>query len=90
MTPQHFELGDKVKDRVTGISGIAIYRCEFLNGCVQYGIKQQAGKDGKEIEAVACDSQQLELVDKGLNKIAKKAPKKTYTGGIMPDAPKGH
>lgn len=89
MSPQHFELGDKVKDRVTGFTGICIYRCEFLNGCVQYGVKPATDKDGKNIEAEGVDSQQLELVDKGLNKVPKIAPKKTFTGGSMQDAPKG-
>ena len=33
------KLGDKVKDSVTGISGIATARTHYMNGCVQYCIE---------------------------------------------------
>lgn len=42
-----FELGDKVKDIVTGITGHIMARSEFITGCDQYGISPKVGKDGK-------------------------------------------
>lgn len=57
------ELGDSVKDVVSGWSGIATGRYEYLNGCVRIGI---AGpdKDGAPEEYVF-DIQCVELVEKG-------------------------
>ena len=58
-----FELGDKVKDNVSGLEGIATGRLEYLNGCVQYGVSGAVGKDGKIPETVYIDHTQLELVE---------------------------
>jgi len=42
-----YELGVEVKDKITGFTGIAMSRCEYLTGCVQYGVcPQQLTKDG--------------------------------------------
>lgn len=38
-------LGDKVKDPVTGIVGIAYSRVTYLQGCDRIGIQQPAYKD---------------------------------------------
>lgn len=35
------KLGQEVKDRVTGFTGIAISRAEWLFGCIRIGIKPQ-------------------------------------------------
>ena len=32
-------LGNKVRDKVTGMEGIAVSRVEYLNGCVQYAVQ---------------------------------------------------
>ncbi len=32
------KLGQKVKDVVTGFTGIAVAKCIYLNGCVQFQI----------------------------------------------------
>lgn len=37
---EEIKLGDKIKDQVTGMVGIAVARTKFLNGCVQYSIAQ--------------------------------------------------
>lgn len=81
MSDWRFELGDRVKDRVSGFVGIVTTRTEHLNGCRQYGINPPIGKDGKMLEGYNIDGEQLDLIDKGLNKskpIIKKA-----TGGPM-------
>ena len=64
------ELGDQVKDKVTGFVGIAVARTEFLNGCVQYSVAPKVGKDNKIPEELGIDEQSLVLVTK------KKRPKK--------------
>lgn len=40
------ELGDKVKDKITGFTGIATGRAEYLTGCVRFMV-ERAGKDSK-------------------------------------------
>lgn len=66
-TDWKFDLGDKVKDRVSGFSGMICIRSEHLNGCKQYGIYPPVDKDGKMGDACYIDGEQLELIDKGLN-----------------------
>lgn len=77
-----FELGDKLRDRVSEVEGICIGRIEYLNGCRQYAIKPKIGKDGKVHDAEWVDSQQVEKVNGGLN------IKKTGTGGANMGAPR--
>jgi hypothetical protein len=79
-TDWKFDLGDRVKDRVTELEGIITTRTEHLNGCKQYGINPPVDKDGKMREGYNIDGEQLDLVDEGLNKrpIVKKR-----TGGAM-------
>lgn len=36
---KQINLGDKVVDRITGFSGVAIGRCEYLNGCVSFQVQ---------------------------------------------------
>lgn len=61
-----FELGVRVRDKVTGYEGIAIARVEHLNGCTQYGVSGKVGEDGKMPESYYIDHTQLEQIDKGI------------------------
>jgi len=70
------KLGDKVKDKVTGFTGIAISRIEFLNGCTQIQIQPQKLKDGRPIESEYFDIQQIEKIEEPKPKV-----KKENTGG---------
>lgn len=80
------ELGSKVKDTVTGFVGVAICRVEYLNGCIQYGIKPPVSKDNKVIEPEYIDEGQLEVVMK--RKVTKKKTTRR-SGGPSSDAPGG-
>lgn len=62
----HFELGKKLKDRVTGYEGIATHRLEHLNGCIQYGVTGPVDKDGKIPDAYYVDHAQLEQIGDGI------------------------
>ena len=75
------ELGDKVKDRVTGFVGIATSRVEYLNGCIQYGVRPKVGKDNKSTEVEYIDEEQIEVVG------ARVKVKSKPTGGVQTDAP---
>ena len=84
MKKSEIELGNKVKDIVTGFEGIAVSKVEYLNGCVQFCIKPLKGKDGKMPEGEYIDQQQLSVVSVGV------AVKVKDTGGVMGDTPKGN
>lgn len=77
-----FILGNRIKDAVTGFTGIAVARIEYINGCVQYGIKPNVDKDGKMQEVHYIDQEQLRFVDDGIVVL------KGDTGGDMEDCPK--
>lgn len=77
-------LGQEVKDKVTGLVGIATAKVEYLNGCVQFGVKQKVKKDGKMPEIEYIDIGQLEVVGKGI--LVEKDIKSP--GGDMQDCPK--
>ena len=61
-----FTLGEKIRDKVSGLEGIASARLEYLNGCVQYCISPRIDKDGKRVEGWYVDQQTLELVGSGI------------------------
>ncbi len=68
------ELGQKVKDVVTGFSGIATARVEYLNGCVQILVapKMVIPKKGEtEVYPTSTyvDVEQLRVVGKGKIKL---------------------
>lgn len=54
------ELGQKVRDRVTGFEGITTARVQYLNGCVQFCVKPRA-LDGKMLEGEYIDDSNLRL-----------------------------
>lgn len=62
------ELGDEVKDRVTGYQGIATSRHTYLQGCDRIGVQKKVGKDGKVPEAQIFDEPQLIIIKPKVNK----------------------
>ncbi|HEX7111391.1 MAG TPA: hypothetical protein VF216_03030 [Mizugakiibacter sp.] len=75
------ELGNEVKDVVTGFEGIATAKVEYLNGCVQFCVTPQVGADNKMPDGVYIDHQRLAYIGQGC------ARKRSDTGGVMRDAP---
>lgn len=57
-------LGDEVQDIVTGFTGIAIAKTEWLWSCIRYGVQSQALQDGKLQEAQWFDEPQLEIINR--------------------------
>ena len=55
-------LGQTVRDRLTGLKGVATCRSEFLYGCVRIGVQPKEVKDGKPADWVYVDEPQLEVV----------------------------
>ena len=54
------EMGDKVRDTITGFKGRIVARCQYINGCDQCLVKPGVGKDGKMPVGEWIDDQQLE------------------------------
>lgn len=65
MGAARIELGDKVKCRVTGFTGIAVARTIWLNGCDRITIQPPVGKDGKHPEGYTFDEAAVEVITKG-------------------------
>lgn len=57
-----FNLGDEVKDVITGFSGIITSRTQWLNNCNTYGVQPTRLKDGVPGERQHFDEPQLEIV----------------------------
>ena len=56
------ELGDLVKDRISGFSGIVTARSEYLNGCISVLVSPtNLDNDGKKIKGIWFDDVQLEV-----------------------------
>jgi len=84
------QLGQKVRCIVTGFTGIATARVEYLNGCVQFAVTpQKMSKDSKYPEGTYIDAGQLEIVDEGILPKTKKKTKKEKDpgGGNMSNTP---
>jgi hypothetical protein len=57
-----FELGEAVRDVLTGFTGIVATQSRWLTGCNTYGVKPLELKDGVPMDRVYFDEPQLELV----------------------------
>jgi hypothetical protein len=78
-------LGDKVKDTVTGFTGIAIARTTWLHGCDRITVQPPLGKDGKHPDNFTFDEKQLVLVKSGVVKTESNKPSTARTGGPQDD-----
>jgi hypothetical protein len=82
------QLGDEVKDTVSGLIGIAIGRTEWYNGCTRYVVQPKADvKKGTMPEAVSIDEPQLSVVTRAKVKSLKA---KTDSGGPIPVPQRGN
>lgn len=57
-------VGQKVKDLVTGIEGVAITRATFISGAPRIGIMPGLDKDGDPRDSLEFDETQLVILDK--------------------------
>lgn len=75
------ELGDKVKDTVTGFTGIAVAKVTYLQGCDRFAVQAPVKKNEKPQEWQYFDEPQLKVIKKKKVKQGKKD-----TGGWKPDS----
>ena len=57
------QLGDKVKDKISGMQGIATGRCHYLTGCTQFLVTPQETKDHKNVSSSWFDETRLFIVE---------------------------
>ena len=87
---EEVELGDLVKDEITGFEGIAVSVTMWLNGCRRIGLQPRTiTKDGDVGRVEVFDEIQLSVVEKGVfkgtNTIKPRKEKKERTGGPLRD-----
>lgn len=76
---EHFvNLGDEVKDFITGFKGITIGISTYLHGCRHVMVQPEGLKDGKAQDAVWIEEPRLVVTRKG-----KHAKPEKETGGPM-------
>lgn len=76
------KLGSRVKDLVTGFVGIAVARCDYLNGCIRIGVQPKVDKDGKLPDTIYFDEPQLKTLKENVVPVGSKE-----TGGPCPYPP---
>lgn len=68
MTFHSMNLGDRVKDPITGCTGIVVCVTTWLHGCIRIGVQPEKLKDGRPVDDRYFDQSQLVLVEKGVHK----------------------
>jgi len=74
-------LGDRVKSKITGFTGIAVSRAEFLNGCIRFQVQPETLKDGKQLESEWVDDVELQVETTGVHQL----PERKRPGGPHPN-----
>jgi len=75
-TPNALKLGVKVKDILTGLTGIIVLRVKHMHAGDRYGIQPPVDGKGKITDIVSFDEKDLEQVDPPPSKKKKKEGKK--------------
>lgn len=60
-----FELGDRVKDTITGYTGVIIGMSQWTTGCARASVQAPVDKDGKVPDSIGIDVLTLEMVKAG-------------------------
>jgi hypothetical protein len=58
------ELGDRVKDPVTGFTGIVVVVATWLHGCIRVGVQPEGMHEGKPLPEHHFDQSQLVVLEK--------------------------
>lgn len=84
---EDLQLGDTVKDTVTGFTGVAVARTKWLMSCDRIYVQPKVNKDGENSKAQEFDLKQLVItkkVSKEMLEASGQTPKKktnARTGG---------
>jgi hypothetical protein len=63
-TIDKLQLGDEVKDTISGLSGVVVAETQWLHGCRRLTVQPRTLHEGKPIEGHTFDEGQLERVTK--------------------------
>ena len=66
-------IGDRVKDDVTGLQGIVTGIVDYISGCQQLLVQPPVDNDGKFVSSHWIDEDRLEVVDAGAITITPRA-----------------
>ena len=75
--------GNLVRDTVTGFTGIATGRAEYMYGCNRIQVEPKELKDGAPIESCWFDEQRIEVVKADTPKVSKDS--RAMSGGPQND-----
>ena len=75
------KLGDRVRDSISGLTGIVAARTEYLNGCIQYAVASQDLHDGAPIPFQWIDEGQLEVLPSDNAPAVKRPASSERSGG---------
>lgn len=84
--PDKVKLGNEIKDKITGFTGIATGRVRYLFGNVSYGIVPKVNDNGEMKSIQYFDSGRVEVIGRGIAPEEVQVEKK---GGISRDMPRG-
>lgn len=60
-----FELGEVLKDKITGFTGVVMVRSQYLTGCLHYGLQsRKIGEKGKTSDWEHFDENRLVSIGK--------------------------
>ena len=60
------ELGDRVKDKASGLEGMAVAYTKWRHGCLRWAIQPPVGKDNKKPTEEWIDDPDCEVVEKAV------------------------
>lgn len=81
-----YQLGNKVRDVITGFEGIATGHCRYMYGCNQVLITpDRLGSDGKTLNGEWFDDQRVEVIEERVIPVSATAT--AIAGGPQRDAP---
>jgi len=61
--PDSITLGQRIRDRLSGLEGVAIARVEYLTGCTQYAVLPDRKADDNDVPScIYLDWQRFEIV----------------------------
>ena len=61
-------LGDRVTDKISGITGIVVGKTYWLYGCCRLTISPESNDSGKMIDSICVDEPQANIVKRGVFK----------------------
>lgn len=88
----NIELGDRVKDKITGFTGIVVCVSKWLNGCVRLVVQPEKLDKGRVGMSETFDEEQLDMVHKKVivtNKTAEAERPAKAPGGPRPHPERG-